>query len=377
MLSHMLSSLKGIGDPLADAVLLDYRNASSATKALLEKGMHQGVLTISEAPQSFIEFLRDSEASLALMQPSDIEQAIEPYAWIGPLWLSVSLGPGSLAHTYADPGISSVLMQTKNLLPQTVSRRLLETQFWNLNVIKSGGLRVGGSGYVHTLQVRLLHAQVRLRLLQSGWRDVNGHDAAPIDQLQMLRTWLDFAVVPFNALDMLGLSFSDDQRIALFSLWRLVGRLLGLEPEFFSHVSEYKIAQELLCLVDAELPLPNEDSRMLTKSMLEAIGHRLAPALGMPVDVSVLLMFSLCRLFHGEKMAHYLGVTSNWTSALIPMIADANRFRFRRMEEESDYRRAVTELSIKNFEAIVKNMPNATMYQSMTTTLASERLPRI
>lgn len=377
MLSTKLNTLKGIGDPLADAVLHDYRNATPAVRALLEKGILQGVSTISGVPQSFVALLQDSEATLALMPPSDIELAFEPYAWIGPLWLSVCLGPGSLAHTYADPSIASVLMKTGNLLPQTVSRRLLETQLWNLSVIKPGGLSVGGSGYVHTFQVRLLHAQVRSRLLQRGWRDMHGHETVPIDQLQMLRTWLDFSVVPFNALDLMGLSFSDDQRIALFSVWRLVGRLLGIDPEFLSHVNDYKVAHELLCLVDAELPAPDENSRVLTQAMLEAIGPRLAPLLGMPADVSVLMMFSLCRLFHGETMAQHLGVDANWTSALLPMMADANRFRLRRMVEDPVYRSNVTQQSLKTFDAIEKSLSEKTVYQAMETTLASEKLPRV
>jgi len=377
VLSTKLNTLKGIGDPLADAVLIDYRNATPAVRALLEKGMRQGSSAISCVPQSFVALLQDSESILALMPSFGLEQAVEPYAWIGPLWLSISLGPGSLAHTYADPSISSVLMKTGNLLPQTVSRRLLETQLWNLSVIKPGGLRVGGSGYVHTLQVRLLHAQVRSRLLQRGWCDAHGHDAVPIDQLQVLRTWLDFSVVPFNALDLIGFSFSDEQRRALFSVWRIVGRLLGIDSEFLSLVSDYKAAQELLCLVDAELPLPDEHSRVLTQAMLEAIGRRLAPMLGMPEDISVLMMFSLCRLFHGEMMARYLGLDTNWTCALLPVMADANRFRCRRMVQERGYRATVTEQSLKTFEAIETSLAELTVYQAMAKNLVSEQLPRV
>ncbi len=61
---------------------------------------------------------------------------MEPYAWIGPSWINIALGPGSLAHTYSDPGIAAVLMRTGNLVSQTVSRRLLETQLWKITIVQ-------------------------------------------------------------------------------------------------------------------------------------------------------------------------------------------------------------------------------------------------
>lgn len=223
MLSSLIDELRGQGDPLADAAVGDYQRANPETQSLLELGMRQGLASTGSMPDSFRRLLKDSEATASVISAEEVDLAMQPYAWVGPVWLSISLGPGSLAHTYSDPGIAAVLMRTGNQLPQTVSRRLLETQFWNISVIKPGGMAIGGPGYVHTLQVRLLHARVRATLMQGGWVRPDGHPAVPIDQWQMLRTWLDFTVVPFEAFGRIGLGFGSEQTRQLYRVWRLIG----------------------------------------------------------------------------------------------------------------------------------------------------------
>ncbi|MCD8515793.1 MAG: DUF2236 domain-containing protein [Burkholderiaceae bacterium] len=377
MLLSSVLSLKSQGDPLADAALNDYQQAQPDVQALLEQGMRQGVSVTAGLPESFRQLLQDCEAAVLSVPAKEIDLAMQPYTSIGPTWLSIALGPGSLAHTYSDPGIAAVLMRTGNLLSETVSRRLLETQLWKISVIKPGGLALGGSGYVHTLQVRLLHARVRATLLQRGWVSADGRQAVPIDQWQMLRTWLDFTVVPFEAFDRIGLTLTHEQTQRLYDAWRVVGHLLGIDSTLLSKVTDHTVALELLKMVDAQLPEPDESSRVLTQAMLGALGNRLAPVLKYPVDVSVMLMASLCRLFHGNELADRLGAQSNWTEALLPMMADANRFRMRRIEDEPAYRDNIQAQSLKAFDAIEAGLPDGTAYQEMAKSLATTDLPSL
>jgi hypothetical protein len=367
---EMIDLWKGLqdkGDPLADAALIDYLNATAAQRELLKQGMSQGTAAVSTIPERFRALLLDSEAAVSSMSTHEIDQAMEPYLWLGPMWTSIALGPGSLAHTYADPAIAAVLMRTGNLVGSAVSRRLLETQAWTIGVLKPGGLCVGGSGYVQTIQVRLLHARVRARLIEQGWRDSNGGPSIPMNQLQMLRTWLDFTVVPFNAFGCLGLTLTDAQTLNLYRVWRLLGRLLGIDPSLLSTITDNAAAQALLTLIDGQLSPPDENSRVLTGAMLEAIGNRLAPALGMPAPVSILLMFSLCQLFHGDQMAEQLGLQPNWTAALLPMMIDANQFRLMRLAQDPDHRAMVCQKSLETFEAIEAGRTDLTAYQTLST----------
>lgn len=372
-----IENLRGQGDPLADAALSDYQDARPEVRALLEEGMRLGSANVGGLPDRFKALLRDCEAVATILSDTDFELAMQPYSWIGPTWISIALGPGSLAHTYSDPAIAAVLMRTGNLASQTVSRRLLETQLWKVSVIKPRGMAIGGSGYVHTIQVRLLHARVRATLLQRGWTSPDGRVAMPIDQWQMLRTWLDFTVVPFEAFKRIGFDLSDDQIKRLYQAWRVVGHLLGVDPAILSKVTDHTVALELLDVIDRQLQVPDEHCRLLTQAMLDAIGQRLAPVLGLPADVSVMLMGSMCRLFHGDDLAEKLGVQSNWTASLLSMVSDANRFRFARMRTEPDDRQRMQRQSLDAFNAIEAGLTDTTVYQAMSQSLATPDLPSL
>lgn len=374
---RFVEKLKGQGDPLADAALADYRQARPDVQALLEQGIRHGSHNIRGLPETFKQLLQDSEAAASSFSPQKFELAMQPYRWIGPTWISITLGPGSLAHTYSDPAIAAVLMRTGNLLAQAVSRRLLETQLWKISVIKPGGLAIGSPGYVNTLQVRLLHARVRATLLQRGWSSPDGQRAVPIDQWQMLRTWLDFTAVPFSAFERIGFGLTNEQIQRLYDAWRVVGHLLGMDADLLANVTDHDVALELLAMVDGQLHQPDDNSRVLTQAMLGAVGNRLAPVLKYPADVSVMLMGSCCRLFHGDDMADKLGVQSNWTEALLPMMADANRFRMRRIEDEPAFRQTVQQQSLKAFDAIETNLTGKTAYQVMANGLSAPELPRL
>jgi len=377
--AKLINRMVGQGDPLADAAVAAYQAASPEVRMLFEQGMRQGVHTIKAAPESFRAFLADAESSLALMHPAAIDQACEPYTWIGPLWLSVSLGSGALVHTYCDPDIAAVLMRTGNLTAQTVQRRLQETQFWSIGVIKPAGLRVGGAGYVHTLQVRLLHARVRATLLQQGMRGapVTDRPGVPIDQMQMLRTLLDFTVVSLIALEKIGLGFTHEQQGRLYEVWRLVGHLLGIDAILLAQITGHEAAKHWLQVVDARLGPPDENSRQLTQAMITAMGHRTAPILGLPLDVSTLLMTSFCRLFHGEQLSDQLGLSPNWTASLLPVMVDANRYRFEQALRDPIYRMQLRQNTLQAFASIEAGISTATVYQAMSSSLAADQLPAV
>ena len=196
-----------LGDELADAVVMDFHRASPEERDLLTRGMVDGSRQIPDAPASFQRFIADAEAAIDECPPETLLQASETYLTVGPAWLTLSLGPGALIHTYSDPGIAAVLTKTGNLLGQITARRLLETQLWNIQVVRPGGLSRGGAGYVQTLQVRLLHAKVRAALMNNPEFEYS----TAIDQRQMVRTWIDFTLVSFNALAKAGFAFSPEQ----------------------------------------------------------------------------------------------------------------------------------------------------------------------
>ena len=372
----LLAQIKNDGDRLADEVVHDYQHASTETRNLLAQGMSQGETSISHAPDSFRRILLESEHAASQVSAEDLALASEPYLLMGPLWISVSLGPGSLVRTYSDPGIAAVLMSTGNLSDPGAARRLLETQIWNLRILRSGGLIPGGQGFIQTLQVRLLHARVRKTLMDRGWT-ANGSQV-PINQAQMIRTWLDFTLVGFRALQKMGFEFSAEEQRPIYLMWRLIGVLLGIDKRILSLLQDAQSAQVLIDILDEASPAPNDQSRLLTRAMLNAVGTRLSGAFGMPEDVAILFAESLCRAIHGDLMASHLGLQANWTESLLPVYADANRYRQLRAKEDPDFRKSLFDRSLNAFDAIERNLKGGASFEHVATHMSVvDNLPQI
>ncbi|CAN7780539.1 oxygenase MpaB family protein [Variovorax sp. LjRoot84] len=288
------------------------------------------------------------------------------------LWLTIALGPGSLTHTYSAPTIAEVLVKTQNLQARTL-RRLAETGIWSHQVVRPDGLRPGAAGYVHSLQVRLLHARVRASIAREGaWEVTRG---VPISQCDMLRTWLDFTFIPFGALVNLGFTFTDTELTDLYAMWHGVAHLLGIEPELYRGIRSQAQAQAALDVIDADLPPPGADARSLTLNMLEAVGRLMEPALQMPADVSIGLMQAMCRHIHGDALADALQVPRSWAAALLPTLIDANRYRRQCNLASPEQRRQRIAQTLREFDVADDQIHGDTTYQQHAEQLPAGKVP--
>lgn len=368
---RLLLDLATAGDSLADAAILSLRDSTEEQRSSLESGILHGLKTLTAPPLSVKQLLEQVESVPDWTDESSLLRGSEAYLTIGALWMTVSLGPGSLAHTYSSPNIAKVLMKTGNL-DTSAPRRLAETGTWEQQTLRPGGLVAGAEGYIHTLQVRLLHARVRAGMLRKGWS--TDEQGVPISQLDLVRTWLDFTYVPFSALEKIGITFSDQEFLDLYHLWQRVAHLLGVEPRFYRQVTDQASAARLLALIDASCPSPDENSRQLTDKMLTAVGQLLQPALGVPEQVAINLMHSFCRLFHSAEFCQAMGVKPNWTESLLPALADANRYQRHLERSDKSIRRGKMAETLLQFDQAIAALEGQTAYQNNLESLGSADL---
>jgi hypothetical protein len=151
-------------------------------------------------------------------------------------------------------------------LEKDVPRRLIETSRFVHAVSMPGGLLPGGPGFVATLKVRVMHAQVRRLLLASGrWDPLWG---APINQYDMAGTILLFSSIVIEGLEKLGILFTPIEKDAFMHQWRYVGWLMGLEDELLP--ASLKDATDLWTMISSTQGSPDDDSRALAKALLES-----------------------------------------------------------------------------------------------------------
>ncbi len=356
---NLLEEMISIGDPLADATIEEAYRGSMPADVLLHPKIVESLASPvgSRRPH---EFSRQVKTVPIGVDPDRARRASESYLAVGHFWMSISLGVGSLPHTFTSSAIASVLAKTGHLVEGT-QRRLAETGLWLRQAIRPDNLLPGKRGYVHTLQVRLLHARVRARLLTGGWD--RAQFGIPISQLDMLRTWLDFTVVPFQALDRLGIGFSDDEIGDLHQLWQWIGYLLGVDPKFTVLAVDQASGQRLLDLVDAACSKPDYNSRLLTRHTLDCMGKVLHPIMDMPERSAIKFMDAICRFIHGDDFADGIGVPPNAFRAIIPVYVAANQRQREKERADPDLRHRKMNETLRAFDAADQKVTGPGLYQ--------------
>lgn len=309
------------GDPLADAVIAEFADRGRAARAALTTGLAEGLDALTDPPPAVAALLRESEAAVAAADPALLERGDLASVGVDPFWSRIAFALGSLVHTYSAPGIAQVLIGTGRLT-DGAARRLGETGLWRSNVILPGGLLRGAQGYTDTVQVRLLHAHVRAKALTGGWDTREW--GVPINAVDAARTWLDFTIVPFRALERVGIVLTREEEAELYRYWHLVATLVGVDPLFAQRANDHESAAALLDLIDTTNGPPDDAARSLVGALLNALAGPMGKSLGLP-DTSVwTLLPALTRIMQGDEAADGLGIAPVEVAPFVPVFAMGN-----------------------------------------------------
>jgi hypothetical protein len=320
----LIERMLHVADPVSDAAVAALHMNSSFSRADLNQGIVNGLASLADAPDAVQCLLRESETIPGWIDASKFRAGSDTYLAVGEPWIGLALGLGGLLHTYTSPSIAKVLIATDNLSQKT-ERRMLETSLWRNSAVSHEGLSVGADGYVSTIQVRVLHSNIRFGLLRKGW----GAEelGQPINQVEMLRTWLSTLAIPMLALPKVGIDFSADEIVVLFNMYHYIAHLIGVSPELYRLVDGLQSAKEMLDLIDMTCGLVSDDSRKLTHASLDVVAKTVSTSMGLPASVAKDLVNELCFAFHGAELTEMLGIEKTQLGALIPVFADANRYR--------------------------------------------------
>lgn len=172
--------------------------------------------------------------------------------------------------------------------PAAAARRLAETGTYTVDAIRPGRLRPGASAWRSSVRVRLVHARLRTRLLESGRWDTAAW-GAPINLADQSKTLLEFCHLPLRMLGQLGYRFDAAQTPAVHALWQHVGHLVGVPDELNPGTPEG--STRLFDLVELTRDPPDDDSRELVASVLTSgrtglrtRGERLGASVGEAVE---------------------------------------------------------------------------------------------
>lgn len=202
--------------------------------------------------------------------------------------------------------VVEVLSRTGGFNTKVALRRLYETTQHILQVTRSlEGIQPGGDGWIATVRVRMLHSQVRQRILALARTNPDYFDVqawgVPASDLDSIATIATFSsTLLWQSLPRQGIFVTAAEADDYVALWRYVGYLLGTPVEgFFDSAGAARRTLESLFLYEI---VPSETSRVLAHNMMQAMSR--VP----PLYASEDMLAAMARWLNGHELCDALGV---------------------------------------------------------------------
>src|SRR5581483_8055295 len=221
----------------------------------------------------------------------------------------------SLPLTYAPPAANKPLALSRRLV-EMAPRRIADTMRFQLETSLPGGLRRFSRGFKSTLRTRLVHAQMRRVLRQSGRWNASAW-GQPLNQADMAYVNVLFSAYPLGWLRRLGFYFTPEESDAVIQLWRYSGHLVGVAPALLCATEAE--GKRLGALYEATQGPPDDDSRALTAALMQAIPRLMRPYTTAPEPVAGTWV-ALSRLLLGDAVLDGLGVPQSPYRHALPLL---------------------------------------------------------
>lgn len=244
----------------------------------------------------------------------------------GILWIGLSFNCAALAAGYQSGAGVKPLTFTGELNYRS-RRRMQETGRWFLAATSPGALRRHSVGFRETLRVRIMHAGVRKRILQSG--EWNHQDwGVPINLTDTAYGISgEFSTIPLAAMRDAGLHFTERDLDDIQHMWRYIGHLLGVPNDLLPDSAAR--AREIIAIKDLTDTPADDDSRRLVAALIEN-GFDPAtvlpkPMIGIGTSPLVATLYALTRRWAGEEVADSLGLPNSRLKHLPTLLRPAVR----------------------------------------------------
>lgn len=301
------------GDPLADAVVAAIQE-NGHVRAQLNQGVRNGLASVEDPHPAVVALLTECEAMPdfgPFLSKEELHEVLRRgcLSWyvLPQVVTDIALSAGSLSQLYTSVPISTVLTGTGRLV-EGVGRRLVETTHWLDTVMYPGNCLPGGSGYVETVLVRMIHAYVRWSNLKRGYD--TAALGAPMSQCEMAFSWYSFTLTCLIAAEEMGFSLTPSETAEFYTYWWYLGYLLGIDPRFYVGVTNHKQAMQGSLMQEMIKGSIEKDGGVLAKATNTAVAMASADEFHKSaIDADpVEILECLNHRFHGQAVCDSLGV---------------------------------------------------------------------
>lgn len=325
--AEMVAALTQGDAPMDELVQWMFAQDPRAARAMFNQALEHGIHTVPNAPAPLVAFFREIDRVPAWVDWELIEEGVRFSHRIG-LAGAYVLRDLALMGGYLLSGFNRALVLT-GALNKGASQRIAETGKWWMDCTESGGLRRFGPGFKSTIHVRMVHAMVRRHLPQRAEWD-NAEYGLPVNQIDMVATYLAFGPIMLVGLRAIGIPVTRRESRAVMHLWKYAAWLMGVEEKWLVDDERKGLVRLYHTFVTQSPPdwTSKELGQALAREPLERTIHALRdyPFLHeLRLKAQYHMHLSTSSLFLNKKQRRQLGLPENiypW----FPLLSAAPRF---------------------------------------------------
>ncbi len=221
------------GDAAMDAVVdWMFADRPGQRKALFDQALKNGIESLENPPEALTTFFAHVDTPPPWLDRDLLEQGARDSRLSGQVGFYV-LRDMALMGGYALFNSMNQTLAGSGALRKETGLRLGETAKWTIDVTEPQGMDRFGVGFITTIRVRMVHALVRRHLHQKpDWEAEKW--GLPINQIDMLATYLAFGPVSILGARLMGVPYSAKDARGLMHLWRYIGWLMGVDEQWLA-----------------------------------------------------------------------------------------------------------------------------------------------
>jgi hypothetical protein len=324
------------GDAPMDA-LLDwmYEIGPAQARKLYEQAIENGIDSVADAPQPLRDFFALVDRDPHWLDRDLLEEGvsfIHRTGLVGPYVLR----DFALMGGYLLSGFNHALVMT-GALNKGAAQRIAETGKWWIDCTEHHGLDRFGAGFRTTLRVRMVHGMVRRHLPARPEWD-NDQWGLPVNQTDMLATYLAFGPIMMVGMRAMGIPVTPHESKAVMHLWKYAGWLMGVDEQWLVDREQDGLVllfQTFMTQSQADWTSKELGRALSEEPLARQFGwHKYAPWLErLRKQLYYHQHLSNSSLFLNRKQMHRLGLPDNilpWfpVSMLVPRFASYTAQRF-------------------------------------------------
>ena len=302
------------GDPLADAAVASLAEFDRPTShRLINAAMEDDRDGLREVPDALRAFFS------AIERPPPF--ALDPKR--------AALG-ARLFHRHSDiffaamvldslvTGLTEGLSKAFHITERTTGnqRRLRQNARHVAEITLPGGMQRHGDGWKLTVRIRLIHAQVRRLLSESGEWDA-AVDGTPLHMSHMALGATGFSAMNLQSLRKLGVRFTDAESAGFMHIWAYVSWLLGIPEELVCHTEQQGV--RLRRLAHLCEPPPGPTAIHVAHGYIKILPELTGVADPAKQKKLLNFLFRISRALIGNDLADRLGYPKQFTFGVLAL----------------------------------------------------------